>query len=153
MTNSIAILKKDCKLSFESARNKAYFLIEETPLTEEFNAQKILSNFPELYNYKSIVLDLIYEEYCREIEQKNSIDETNFAHRFPDYEKSILNQIAIHKLLDDEESSSPQEIQGDRLPQVGDTFLDFHLVSELGQGAFSKVFLGHEKYLAAGMLL
>jgi serine/threonine protein kinase/Tfp pilus assembly protein PilF len=33
-------------------------------------------------------------------------------------------------------------------PKVGDTFLGFHLVDELGQGAFARVFLAHQESLA-----
>src|SRR5262249_18709516 len=37
---------------------------------------------------------------------------------------------------------------GTNLPEVGDQFLDFQLIAELGQGAFGKVFLARQGGLA-----
>ena len=147
--------KSSCKalikvedLSFESVRKKVYSFVNQLPDSEKFDAQQILNNSPELYHHKSIVLDLIYEEYCREVEAGNPIEDESFANRFPEYEKSILNQIAIHRLL--EQENSPQLLSNNEseFPQVGDTVFDFHLTSELGKGAFSKVFLGRDNKLA-----
>lgn len=40
------------------------------------------------------------------------------------------------------------EDPGDTFPSVGETFLGFQLVEELGQGAFARVFLAHQQALA-----
>ena len=57
----------------------------------------------------------------------------------------MLRRLAIHRLLEDQCLFG--ELLPTRWPQAGESFSGFHLIEELGRGAFSRVFLATETEL------
>jgi len=121
-------------------------IIQEWPQGVPFDAAEVLAQHPELARHKSAILDLAYEEYCRQVEAGQRIDPTVFTAGFPRVQKSLLALLDVHQFL----SENPQLLAGPsriHWPAVGETFLGFRLKEELGAGAFSRVFLGAETAL------
>lgn len=106
---------------------------------EEADAKRFLNAHPELDLRKSLVLDLAYEEYCQQANRHDSVAIGSFVQRFPDIRSSLRRQIEVHQFF----SANPLLIQNEpaRWPELGETILGFSLVEELGEGAFSRVYL------------
>ena len=113
---------------------------------EPADARAALSRHPKLKAEKSVVLDLAYEEYCVREESGQAPDPDEFCERFPTYKASLRRLIEAHRLLEDN-SYLLAAGQPVRWPEPGETFLGYHLVSELGRGAFARVFLATEPAL------
>jgi eukaryotic-like serine/threonine-protein kinase len=110
------------------------------------DARAALSRNPKLKAEKSVVLDLAYEEYCLRDEAGQPPDPDEFCERFPTYKASLRRLIEAHRLLEDN-SYLLAGGQPVRWPEPGETFLGYRLVSELGRGAFARVFLATEPAL------
>ncbi len=112
----------------------------------EVDATVALKQYPDLGRYKSVVLDLAYEEYCLRTERGEAVSSSRFCQRFPDYQRSVLEQIKVAHLL---------SANGDFLenlataiwPQPGDIVAGYEIVDELGRGAFARVYLATEQAL------
>jgi len=105
-----------------------------------------LTNHPHLRNYRSIVLDLAYQEYRLRLQAGEELDAEAFSQRFPSLQRSLHLLIEVHSLL----SHDPdyQAIQGILpWPEPGSRFLQFDLIAELGRGTFGRVFLAKEPSL------
>jgi serine/threonine protein kinase/Tfp pilus assembly protein PilF len=113
---------------------------------EPVDARAALSRNPKLKAEKSVVLDLAYEEYCLRDETGQPPDPDEFCERFPTYKASLRRLIEAHRLLEDN-SYLLAGGQPVRWPEPGETFLGYRLVSELGRGAFARVFLATEPAL------
>jgi serine/threonine protein kinase len=127
------------------SRSPVHELFAEFPADEPFDAQSILDAHPELSAQKSAVLDVVYEEFCRRIEQGESVEPRQFAGRFPAINRSLLRLIEVHQLLHAGHASLLDTNVG--WPVAGDLWLDFELLEELGRGAFSRVYLARDKAL------
>lgn len=112
-------------------------LIATTPDDQTFNVDSILRQHPELRQFDSLITDLAYEEYCREIEAGRHVDPNEFVARFPEQQESLLRVLNVHDFFDGTEQLVPA---APRWPKPGDEFLGFILIEELGRGAFSHVF-------------
>ena len=107
-----------------------------------FDAQAIIDANPEILNHRSLVLDLIYEEYCRRKEAGEDVDQQSFLGKFPDYQHSLLQVIQVHDYL--ETSDSVSEKKKIEWPVPGETFGDFFIVEQIGRGSFAHVFIAEE---------
>jgi serine/threonine protein kinase/Tfp pilus assembly protein PilF len=113
---------------------------EEGPL----DAHSVLAAHPELRDAPSALVDLAYEEYCQRADAGQPADAQEFAARFPECRTSLLRLLDLHKLLE----HNPDLLQGPAgWPAEGEVFLGYELLEELGQGAFSRVFLARERAL------
>ncbi len=90
---------------------------------------------------KSAVLDSAYEQYCRCVDAGEAVEVQAFVQRFPGYQSSLLRQIEAHEWLAAHTGLLEAPIVW---PLQGEEFLGFHLLEELGRGAFSRVFLAEE---------
>jgi eukaryotic-like serine/threonine-protein kinase len=95
---------------------------------------------------KSILIDQAYDDYCRLREAGASPDPDAFCERYPGLQNSLRRLLEAHQFLED----NPQLLAEEKppaWPAVGDGFLGFELLRELGRGAFARVFLGEEPAL------
>jgi serine/threonine protein kinase len=91
---------------------------------------------------RSDLIDSAYEEYCQRVETGEPVDAEEFCSRFPAFQTSLRRLLRAHQNLEDN-----PEILNDltaRWPEPGESFLGFRLLSELGRGAFARVFLAQE---------
>lgn len=88
----------------------------------------------------SVVLDLAFEEYCLRQERGEAVDPSQFVHRFPEVAHSLEKMLLVDKWLTQAEPASTW-------PEVGTTDSGFHLLEELGRGAFGRVYLAEEVHL------
>jgi serine/threonine protein kinase/Flp pilus assembly protein TadD len=110
------------------------------------DARAALAQHPDLRAEKSVIIDLAYEEYCLREEAGQAADPDEFCQRFPTYQASLRKLILAHRQFGDD-SYTVAAGQPVRWPEPGESFLGFNLVSELGRGAFGRVFLATEPAL------
>lgn len=105
------------------------------------NAAAILESHPELKEHHSVVMDLVYEEYCLREEAGETVNLARFQNRFPTIQKSLSRLLAVHQVI--QQAPELWQIPEDRWPHVGDTLFDhqFSVLEKLGQGAFARVYL------------
>ena len=126
------------EVSLDSARAIASEYISRTE-PESFDAENVLRERPELWEHKSVVLDLAYEQFLRTAESGQKLQVSQFAARFPKWQASLQRMLQVHDFLDASAELGPLN-----WPDVGDEFAGFQLRKELGRGAFSRVFLATE---------
>ncbi|MSR58354.1 MAG: tetratricopeptide repeat protein [Planctomycetaceae bacterium] len=129
-----------------AARQLAADLIAECLPGERLDAHELISRHPQLLCSRSAVVDLTYEEFCRRTEQGERLVAAEFASRFPAVQRSLLHVIEVHRLLMAE--SAMWNLGGQPLwPKKGESWLGYDLLDQLGEGAFSRVFLAQEQSL------
>ncbi len=108
------------------------------------------------------VVALLYEEFCLREEAGEEPDPEDYYRRFPQLLAPLRRVLGIHQLVGSGRSSGESfsmsvslsaSTEGGRepvakLPEAGQTIGGFHLVGELGRGAFGRVFLAKERQLA-----
>lgn len=108
-------------------------------------ADDLLSQTPALWQDKSFVLDLAYEEFCQRKESGRPAEVSSFCARFAPFEKSLARLIDVHEFLAQHPAVLAKHHAG--WPSVGDRFLGYELVEELGHGTFGRVYLARETAL------
>jgi serine/threonine protein kinase/Tfp pilus assembly protein PilF len=103
------------------------------------NTEAALTAYPHLRRWKSIVLDLAFEEYHLRAERGEAVNADDFCRRFPDYQRSLLHRIEIEQFLRHEEDKHAHA-----WPQPGDRFLGYRLLEQLGKGAVGRVYLAQQ---------
>jgi serine/threonine protein kinase len=95
---------------------------------------------------RSDLIDRAYEEYCERLDAGDAVEPDEFCARFPAFETSLRRLLQAHNNLEND----PELLRelSVRWPEPGETFLGYRLLSELGRGAFARVFLAQE--LAVG---
>ncbi len=110
------------------------------------NVATALREHPELKRYRSIVLDLAYDEYRHRCQAGESLDADEFSRRFPSLQKSLYLLIEIQELLNqDPDFRALQESA--QWPEPGESFLGFSMIAELGRGTFGRVYMASEPAL------
>jgi len=109
------------------------------------DALAVLSDYPEVRNHKSLVLDLAYSEYRIRSTAGESIPASTFCDRFP-YRKSLHRILEIHGYVELNPDLLGSSERPDRLEE-GEDFLDFVIGEKLGDGAFARVVLAREPAL------
>jgi serine/threonine protein kinase len=129
--------------SSAAAKRIASELLRQHPADVPFDAKGVLAEHPELSQHRSVIIDLAYEEYCQKIDAGEKVSPGEFIDRFPMIQRSLRRLLEVHKFI---HSHAPilNGSESVRWPQIGETVLGFHIVDELGQGAFSRVFLANE---------
>lgn len=101
-----------------------------------------LERFPELSGSDSRVLSLIYEEFCLIEERGAPIDVDSFCDRYGPWKESLVSQLRCHHLFSQAVRAMPTAAPV--FPEPGDTFEEFRLVSLIGRGGSSRVFLARD---------
>ena len=112
---------------------------------ETVAAESYRDRYPDLDD--ETLVALIYEEFCLREEEEEAPDPAEYVARFPDLAPRLRRVLDIHglvgsatdlgSLVDDDSTDSPAVA----FPEAGQTIAGFHLVEELGRGAFARVFL------------
>jgi len=130
-SDSVAILaeliKADLRLRFDHG---------QSPTVASY-----LEQFPKLCQTDSRVLSLIYEEFCLREESGDAPDVESFCGRYPRWKDSLIAQLQYHRLFSQAAGGRPPT---PRFPEVGGCFEEFQLVSLLGHGGTSRVFLARD---------
>jgi serine/threonine protein kinase len=100
-----------------------------------------LGRFPELNAADTRVLSLIYEEFCLAEERGGPVNVEEFCNRYPRWKESLASQLQYHHLFSQAAGVRPNVPP---FPEAGDTFEEFKLVSLLGRGGTSRVFLARD---------
>jgi len=100
-----------------------------------------LDRFPDLRQAHSRIISLIYEEFCLREEKGEAPDVETFCDRYPAWKDSLLSQLQYHHLLSQAAGLSTPKT---RFPEAGDQFEEFQLVSLIGKGGWSRVFLARD---------
>jgi eukaryotic-like serine/threonine-protein kinase len=95
---------------------------------------------------KAAMLDQVYEEYCQLRDAGETVDPQQFAARYQRYQRSILLMLDVHQFIE-RNPDLLEEPPEAKWPDMGETYLGFHLCGELGNGSFAKVFLAVENKL------
>jgi serine/threonine protein kinase/tetratricopeptide (TPR) repeat protein len=93
---------------------------------------------------------LIYEEFCLREEEHETPDPTEYFQRFPEVANQLRRVLEIHGLVGSASATTAtlSDTPAVVFPEAGQTIAGFHLVEELGRGAFARVFLAQERQLA-----
>lgn len=110
--------------------------VGERPRTEEY-----LQRYPQLAARPEAAMELIYEEICQARLKDETVSLAVLACRFPQWRQQMETLLACHELLDDTADETC-------FPRPGETFGDFELLDELGQGAHGRVYLARQPALA-----
>jgi serine/threonine protein kinase len=109
------------------------------------DACAVLAERPELVSDKQAVLALVCEEFlCRRLAGEQ-IHAATFAARFPAWRTSIRHMVLAEQLVADNQGLLEQVPI--HWPAPGETLGDYHLIRELGRGAFARVYLATETSL------
>ena len=114
---------------------------------EPLRVEKYHSRFPGLP--AAVLVALLYEEFCLREEMGESPALAEYEGRFPSAEADLREILEIHSLVRTGHRASPTiALAATPFPEAGQTIGGYHLVEELGRGAFARVFLARERPLA-----
>src|SRR5258708_39152014 len=88
------------------------------------------------------MLQLAYEDFCRRDNLGIAESPNASAARYPKISRSLLFQLGAHRLFVELSAAEDKN-----WPVAGQSWLGFHLLEELGRGAFSRVYLAREPAL------
>ena len=116
---------------------------------EPARVESYLRRHPDLA--PDAVVALLYEEFCLREEAGEAPAAAEYYARFPALVAPLGRVLEIHELVGSgrsEGASFGLQAAEVPLPEAGQTIAGFHLVEELGRGAFGRVFLARERQLA-----
>jgi serine/threonine protein kinase len=93
-------------------------------------------------------VDLAYEEFCLRAESGEALNQRQFCAKFSQLQHSLARMLNLHDVL--QNTSLGQNLPGNEQvewPEIGERWLDWTLIEEIGRGAFSRVFLAEEPSL------
>ena len=128
------------------AQTLARQLIQDWQIQSHPSAVRALKQYPFLFRYRSIAMDLAYEEYCLRSESGEQLDAGDFCHQFPDLLDSLQQRIAIHLLLAEGSTALVPDGRG-RWPQSGERIMGYRVCQEIGRGCFARVYTAVEEEL------
>jgi serine/threonine protein kinase len=92
---------------------------------------------------KSLLLFQAYQEYFDRLERGEHVDPDEHCARHPQLRSSLGKLLQLHLFLE----ANDQLTEAPPYPAAGTRFLHFDLLSELGEGAFAKVYLAEDTKL------
>lgn len=110
------------------------------------DALAFLDEHPHIRQQKSLVLDLAYEEYCLRKERGESVSASDFAEKFPEWNRSLSRLIDVHEYLDQHPEFAPVQKEP-KWPQAGESFSGFDIDRKVGSGAFARVYVARDPTL------
>lgn len=130
----LALLRADMALRWEAG---------EKVLVEWYR-----DRYPDLGD--ETLVALIYEEFCLREEDQDTPDPAQYRARFPEVASRLRRVFDIHGLVGSGQTTTTHAHSVPEIPypEAGQTIAGFHLVEELGRGAFARVFLAEERQLA-----
>jgi serine/threonine protein kinase/predicted Zn-dependent protease len=135
----LALLRTDMTLRWESG--------------EKVGAQWYLDHHADLS--EDTIVALAYEEFCLREEDEEAQDPAEFLARFSQVAVPLRRVLEIHQLVGSGSTATALFSESTSLggsagafPEAGQMIAGFHLVEELGRGAFARVFLARERQLA-----
>jgi serine/threonine protein kinase/Tfp pilus assembly protein PilF len=148
-------------LSFQEARSLKRELLEELRAGWEEGSpvapEQLLQRWPGDADHDTDVASLLFEDYWQRRQHSDSANPgpevEDYAERFPAQKDSLVQLLRQRSLTmslrgDGEAGQGSSRDQGLALPAVGDELFDFRLRTELGRGAFARVFLAEQAALA-----
>ena len=120
-------------------------LINSNP-SEGFSAKHLLTAYPMLRAFPGCVVDLAYEQYCRDTDAGKNVTPTEFVKDFSNVQQSLYRILEFDQLLH-EHPSLVEGVPAERWPQPGESFCEFQLEEQIGRGALSRVFVAREPRL------
>ncbi len=130
----LALLRADLALRWEEG--------------ERVGAEWYRERYPDLGD--ETLVALIYEEFCLREEEQEAPDPAEYFERFPEVATQLRRVLEIHGLVGSASATTATMSESTAMvfPETGQTIAGFHLVEELGRGAFARVFLAQERQLA-----
>src|SRR5690606_31344514 len=116
------------------------------PSCDSFHAHSVLAQYPQLQSDRSVLVELAYEEFCRLVQRGESVNVEEFARQFPEVEHSLVKQLHVEQYLQ-QHSELMAGFSDDQWPSVGEVFLGFERLEEIGRGAFSRVLMAADRNL------
>ena len=112
------------------------------------DACAVLAEYPQLREHHSLAVDLAYEEFCLREESGEALNPRTFCNKFSQLQHSVARMLNLHQVMQNTSLglNLPNQEKVD-WPQIGDSWLDWTLMEEIGRGAFSRVFLAKEPSL------
>ncbi len=110
------------------------------------NVVSLLDRHPEVADQKLIVLDLMSEEFSYRQAAGQEPDPEALAGQMPRFRSSICKVLVSQQFLAEFQHLIPPD-EPTPWPKPGETVNGFFLERELGQGAFSRVYLAREEEL------
>ncbi len=127
LSHLVALIKSDLRCRFERGQTA--------------EVADYLDRFPDLHQAHSRIISLIYEEFCLREEKGEALDVDRFCQRYPAWKDSLLSQLQYHHILSQAAGLTTSKA---RFPEAGDQFEEFQLVSLIGKGGSSRVFLARD---------
>lgn len=109
----------------------------------ELDAARVLAERPEIQDYRSLIVDLAYEDFCRRRERGQQVEAGEFCRQFGSAEESLIAVLDF----DDAIRADPEVLSADpeiAWPVCGEKFCEYDLVELLGSGGASRVFLARQ---------
>ncbi len=103
-----------------------------------------LEEFPEIRPFQNRVVSLVYEEFCLRNERGETVDLESFCAGYPDWKDVLTPQLLYHRLFSKVVGLVPAVPP---FPEVGDYFQEFRLLSVIGRGGSSCVYLASDQSL------
>ncbi|MGC4003156.1 MAG: hypothetical protein QM811_08485 [Pirellulales bacterium] len=101
---------------------------------EAIDLDTAIREHPGIRRHRSLVLDLVYEDYCTKTQRGTAPGIEAYARTLPEYSADIENLLEVHRYFQSLAFSDAPFKSTIAWPNVGDVFLGFRLIAELGRG-------------------
>jgi serine/threonine protein kinase len=108
------------------------------------STKAVLLEHPELRDYASVVVKLAHEEYCLRRDAGERVAASTFCEMFPTVRGKLRRLLEVEDALLDWPLDEEEEVVW---PALHTDFLEFELLSVLGEGAAARVYLARQRSL------
>jgi eukaryotic-like serine/threonine-protein kinase len=123
------------------AQNLADDLAQRWVEGERPEAEEYFARFPQLADRADAALELIYEEICQQRQAGKDPRPSVWLERFPQWRPQIEMMLGCRETRRSGDGNPP-------FPKPGQTFGEFELLDQFGQGAHGRVYLARQPSLA-----
>ncbi|WP_145086455.1 hypothetical protein [Anatilimnocola aggregata] len=127
-------------------RSQVDTIVDKWRAGEKPDALHVFAEHPELLQHRSLAIDLAYEEFCLREEHGETVEPEKFGARFQGMSHSLTRVLTIHRMMRSMSLGCDISHETD-WPNLGEQWLDWKLIDEVGRGAFSRVYLAEEPSL------